>query len=78
MRVHFETGHTAGDLRAHIEFAPIGAIVENNGRWNHIGGILIIWTLPIEIDYPVDDVIGDSPSNLPPIYGKGWSGHNCA
>ena len=32
MRVHFETGHTAGDLRAHIEFAPIGAIVENNGR----------------------------------------------
>lgn len=23
MRVHFETGHTAGDLRAHIEFAPL-------------------------------------------------------
>ena len=32
MRVHFETGHTAGDLRVHIEFASIGAIVENNGR----------------------------------------------
>lgn len=26
--------------------------------------------MPIEIDYPVDDVIGDNPSNLPPIYAK--------
>lgn len=26
--------------------------------------------MPIEIDYPVDDVIGDNSSNLPPIYAK--------
>lgn len=77
MCVYFEIGYMVGDLRVYIEFVFIGVIVENNGRWNYIGGILIIWILFIEIDYLVDDVIGDNLFNLLLIYSKGWSGYNC-